>query len=221
MIVPFPFPVEVWPVIYLILSLLIYSSACTSDCSHVHSVVCDWRITCLLLSDFLSKSLAKHSIIQEQLESRWVLLKSDLQQLDFILLKLRWFYFEASKFRHRDISHRFLRSLWLAHVVGLCSVALPVNYSCRQGGAKLQPWRGAASSGKRNSLREQGAHSSQCVGLGALDCGVITDLLANNQHLPDKADFTLQLLGCCFPTDFIVKLAMEFIVRYKTGTVTI
>lgn len=44
---------------------LIYSNACTSNCSHVCSGVCDWRITCLLLSDLLSKPLVKYSIVEE------------------------------------------------------------------------------------------------------------------------------------------------------------
>ena len=68
-IVPFPFPVEVWPVTYLILSLLIYSNACTSNCSHVCSVVCDWRITCLLLSNFLNESLVKYSVVWDNWEA--------------------------------------------------------------------------------------------------------------------------------------------------------
>lgn len=69
MIVLFPFPVEVWPVIHLILSLLIYRNACTSNCSLVCSVVCNWRITCLLLSDLLNKSLVKYSVVQDNWEA--------------------------------------------------------------------------------------------------------------------------------------------------------
>lgn len=76
-------------------------------------------------------------------------------------------------------------------------------------GGQSSPTRESAKadSGKSNSVREQGAHSSQCAGLGTLGCGVITDLLANDQHLPDWAALLSQLPGCCFPTHFVINLA--------------
>jgi len=60
-----------------------------------------------------------------------------------------------------------------------------MNYSCRQGGeANSNPNGEVVLFGKRNSLREQGAHSSLCAGSDTLGCSVATDILANNWRLP-------------------------------------
>lgn len=99
-----------------------------------------------------------------------------------------------------DISLQCLMYFWLAHLVGLVSsgFACELQLQTGQRDSPALPGSLQKQTGKSNSVREQGAHSSQCAGLGTLGCGVITDLLANDQHLPDWAALVSQLPGCCF-----------------------